>query len=139
MRVIVDTNVILDALTGRQPWNREAEEIFLLVAKGKEDYYITANTVTDIYYLVRKHLKNRELVIGVMSKLFQLFMILDTSAEDYINALHSEIMDYEDAVLAEVAKRNKTDYIITRNVKDYGSGSVKAISPEDFLKDERKL
>lgn len=135
MKVIVDTNVILDALTGRQPWNKEAEEIFLRAAKGKEEYYITANTVTDIYYLLRKHLKNRESVIGVMSKLFQLFMILDTNAEDCINALHSEMKDYEDAVLAEVAKRNKVDYIVTRNVKDYINSSVEAVISGYFLKE----
>ena len=137
MKVIVDTNVVLDALTGRQSLNKEAEEIFLLAAQCKGDYYITANVATDIYYLVRKHLKSREMVISVMNKLFQLFMIYNTNAEDCIDALHSEINDYEDAVLVEVAKRNKVDYIITRNVKDYINSSIEAILPEDFLKKMR--
>ncbi len=133
MKAIVDTNVILDALTGREPWNKEAEEIFLSAAQCKGDYYITANVVTDIYYLLKKHLKNRDMVVGTMGKLFQLFMIYDTSAEDCINALHSGVADYEDAVLAEVAKRNKVDYIITRNLKDYAKSSIESILPKDFL------
>ena len=133
MKAIVDTNVILDALTGREPWNKDAEELFLLAAQCRGEYYITANVVTDIYYLLRKHLKNREVVVGLMSKLFQLFMIYDTNAEDCMNALHSHINDFEDAVLSEVAKRNGVDYIITRNIKDYVNSSVKAILPKDFL------
>lgn len=133
MKVIVDTNVILDALAAREPWNKDAEEIFLSAAQCQGDYYITANVVTDIYYLLKKYLKNRDMVVSIMGKLFQLFMIYDTNAEDCINALHSDMADYEDAVLAEVAKRNKVDYIITRNVKDYANSSIKAIPPKDFL------
>lgn len=134
MKAIVDTNVILDALTGREPWNKEAEEIFLSAAQCRGEYYITANVVADIYYLLRKHLKNRDVVVGIMNKLFQLFMIYDTSAEDCINALHSPITDYEDAVLIEVAKRNKVDYIITRNVNDYANSTIESVLPKDFLK-----
>ena len=97
------------------------------------EYYITADVVTDSYDLLIKDLKNRDAVVNVMGERFQLFMIYDTNAEDCINALHSGVVDYEDAVLAEVAKRNKVDYIITRNEKDYVQSVVKSISPKEFL------
>ena len=58
MRILADTNVIIDALTSREPWNKSAEEIFLMAANHTIEMYITASSATDIYYLIRKHLHN---------------------------------------------------------------------------------
>ena len=55
MRILADTNVIIDALTSREPWNKSAEEIFLMAANHTIEMYITASSATDIYYLIRKH------------------------------------------------------------------------------------
>lgn len=134
MKVVIDTNVILDALLARTPWNRDAEEIFLSAAQGKGEFCITANTVTDIYDLVHTYLKDREQSLDTMNKLFQLFPIVNTAAEDCINALYSEVSNYEAAVLSEIAKRTEMDYIVTRNTKDFSQSCVKTVSPEEFLR-----
>lgn len=60
MRVIIDTNVVVDALTSRKPWNECAEKIFIIAANRIVDIYITASCATDIYYLVRKYLHSVE-------------------------------------------------------------------------------
>ena len=60
MKILVDTNVIIDALTSREPFKNEAEQIFMLTANRIEDMYITASSATDIYYLVRKYLHSTE-------------------------------------------------------------------------------
>ena len=62
MRILADTNVIIDALTSREPWNKSAEEIFIMAANHTIEMYITASSATDIYYLIRKHLHNTEAV-----------------------------------------------------------------------------
>ena len=62
-----------------------------------------------------------------------LFRLTDTYAEDCINALHSKMTDYEDAVMDETAVRTGMDYIVTRNIKDYKHSKVKATTPSDFL------
>ena len=69
MRILVDTNIIIDALTGREPFREAAEQVFLIAANRAEDMYITASSVTDIYYLVRKHLHSTEQSKDVMSSL----------------------------------------------------------------------
>ena len=56
MKILIDTNIIIDALTGREPFREAAEQIFLLAANQTADMYITASSATDIYYIVRKHL-----------------------------------------------------------------------------------
>ena len=133
MRILVDTNIIIDALTGREPFREAAEQVFLIAANRAEDMYITANSVTDIYYLVRKHLHSTEQSKDVMSKLCELFYILDVTSGDCMDALASEIKDYEDAVVACCAYRSQIDYIVTRNIKDYAASKVRAISPEKFV------
>lgn len=133
MRILVDTNIIIDALTGREPFREAAEQVFLIAANRTEDMYITASSVTDIYYLVRKHLHSTEQAKNVMSKLFELFYILDVTSSDCMDALASEIKDYEDAVVACCAYRSQMDYIVTRNIKDYAASKVRVILPGEFI------
>lgn len=134
MKILVDTNVIIDALTGREPFRETAEQIFMFAANMIEDMYITASSATDIYYLIRKHLHNTEQAKSTMSKLYQLFGILDVTAKDCQDALLSDMKDYEDAVISCCAKRNQIDYIVTRNIKDYEKSKVKTLLPDDFMK-----
>lgn len=134
MKILVDTNIIIDALTGREPFRESAEQIFMLAANQLQDTYITAGSATDIYYLIKKHLHNTEQSKNTMSKLYQLFGILDVTANDCQDALLSNMNDYEDAVVSCCAKRNQMDYIVTRNIKDYKQSKVKALLPDDFVK-----
>lgn len=133
MKVLIDTNVIIDALTSREPWNENAETIFIMAANHMMDMYITASSATDIYYLVRKYLHSADQAKQVMEKLYSLVGILTVSAAECIDALASSVSDYEDAVVERASVKANMDYIITRNVKDYQQGMVKAISPNDFI------
>lgn len=134
MKILVDTNIIIDALTSREPFRDDAEQIFMFAANRIEDMYITANSATDIYYLVRKHLHSTEQAKSVMSKLYELFYILDVTASDCKEALLTEMGDYEDAVISCCATRNQMDYIVTRNIKDYEKSKVRAILPNQLIK-----
>lgn len=132
MKVLIDTNVIVDALTSREPWKESAEKIFLMAANRIMDVYITASSATDIYYLVRKYLHNTEQARQVMGKLYSLVGILAVTGDDCVDALASAVSDYEDAVVERAAVKADMDYIITRNVKDYQEAMIKAILPDDF-------
>ena len=134
MKILVDTNIIIDALTGREPFREAAEQIFMLAANQIEDMYITASSATDIYYLTRRHLHNADQAKNTMSKLYELFYILDVTSNDCQEALSSKVKDYEDAVIASCASRNQMDYIVTRNIKDYKYSKVKALLPDELLK-----
>lgn len=134
MKILIDTNIVIDALTSREPWNEYAEKIFLMAANNIIDMYITASSATDIYYLIRKHLHSTEAARQIMGKLYSLVGILEVKSEDLIGALASPITDYEDAVLEQVAGRCDMEYIITRNQKDFETGHTRIYSPEDFIR-----
>lgn len=133
MKILIDTNVVIDALTSREPWSESAEKIFLMAANHTIDMYITASSATDIYYLVRKYLHSMEKAKQIMGKLYSLTGILEVTGTDCMEALASPVNDYEDAVVEKVASRKDMDYIVTRNIKDYQEGSTKAVFPDDFI------
>jgi predicted nucleic acid-binding protein len=136
MKVLIDTNVILDAVISRTPHHVSAEKLFLLAAEDKLNAAITASSVIDIYYLLHKHLHDADQAKQVLLKLFSLFEFLDVTGNDCEKALSMPMSDYEDALLATCAKRMKLDLIITRNLKDFAESPVKAIAPDDFLAGE---
>lgn len=133
MNVLIDTNVVLDAVTGRAPYNISAERLFLLAADDTIDACITASSVTDIYYLLHKYLHDSERSKEALAKLFGLFRILDVTGSDCRKALTISMSDYEDAVLAVCAKRNRVDVIVTRNEEDFGGSPVRVATPDEFL------
>jgi len=54
-KIFEDTNIIPDALIMRDPWAEAAQSLLLAVAEEKAEGYITASTMTDLYFLLRKH------------------------------------------------------------------------------------
>lgn len=134
MKVLIDTNIVIDALTGREPFRNAAEQIFVLAANRNADMYITASSATDIYYLIRKYLHSTQQAKDIMSKLYELFCVLDVTGEDCIGGLSSDVKDYEDAVVSACAQRNQMQYIVTRNIKNYVNSKIPAVLPEGFLK-----
>lgn len=134
MRVLVDTCVIIDALQSRVPFAEDAQRIFLYSANKRFEGYITAKSATDIYYLTHRLAHNDAETRKILSKLFTLFHLLDTTSLDCRKAISSEIADYEDAIMVETAIRSEMDCVVTRNVKDYVKSSVKVYKPSEFLK-----
>ena len=133
MRALIDTCVIVDALQSREPFCADAQKIFLAVANRWFDGCITAKSSADIYYLAHRTTHSDPETRKILSKLFALFDLLDTTAMDCRRALSSKMTDYEDAVMAETALRSGCNCIVTRNLKDYKNASIPSYSPSDFL------
>lgn len=133
MRVLIDTCVIIDALQARAPFAEAAQKIFIYSANQQFEGYITAKSVTDIYYLTHRLTHSDAETRKILSKLFTLFHVLDTASLDCRKAISSEISDYEDAIMVETAIRSGMDCIVTRNVKDYATSSVPVYEPSAFL------
>ncbi|MDR1193144.1 MAG: PIN domain-containing protein [Peptococcaceae bacterium] len=135
MKVLLDTNVILDFFLVREPRYENVKKIFELVYQEKIEAYTTSNSITDIYYIVAKRLGNGA-ARGVLSNLFNLLAIIAVNGDDCIFALDIPITDYEDALIATCAQRDDMDYVITHDVEflAVASSIVYVIAPSDFLK-----
>ena len=134
MRAMIDTCVVVDALQSREPFCADAQKIFLAVANRWFDGCITAKASADIYYLAHRTTHSDVETRKILTKLFALFDLLDTTAMDCRRAISSQMTEYEDAVMAETALRSGCDCIVTRNLKDYQNASIPSYSPSDFLR-----
>lgn len=139
MRAVIDTCVILDYLQCREPFFDDALNIAIGRANNEFEAYITASSLTDLYYIIHRHTHSSIETRRIISDLTVLFGLVDTYAEDCINALHSEMKDYEDSVMSETAYRIKADCIVTRNIKDYERSRVPAVLPSEFLMNTEKV
>lgn len=133
MRILIDTCIIIDALQNREPFNHSAQEIFLLAANRRIDAFITAKSVTDIYYLMHRMTHSDKDTRDVLNRLFKLFDLADTAGTDCKYALSSDVSDYEDAVMIETAVRTQMDFIVTRNTKDYSKSVVPVLTPDELI------
>ncbi len=131
MRVLIDTNVILDILQNRQPFFKDSYNA-LQLALNKCSVYISATTVTDVVYITRKAFNNSLDQKKALKVFFSQFRICAVKNKQLNQAFSSSISYFEDAVQAFCAKHYHVSYIITRNTKDYKLSPVKAIEPADF-------
>ena len=132
MKIALDTNIVLDTLARREPFFEQSQAVIRLVAEGRAEGGITANAITDIYYILRKHL-DKEALKAALRGLMELLEVMEVTGADCLAALELPMNDYEDAVLACCAENWAADYIITRNTKDFAHSPVKALAPKDFL------
>ncbi|MCQ2546376.1 MAG: PIN domain-containing protein [Clostridia bacterium] len=126
---MVDTNVMMDILENR---NEYFDDSYLVVRNAIENgdkimYPVSATT--DIAYILRKRNDVRE----KLTRLSCCLQLADVRAEDFFAAMRMNMNDFEDALLSAVAKRNRAEYIVTRNKKDFADSVVQAVTPKEFL------
>jgi predicted nucleic acid-binding protein len=134
VRALIDTNIIVDVIERREPFFGDSYAVIRLAAEGKLDAVTPAGSIADAYYIIRKSGKNAAEAKDAIAKLLQLVSTCDTAASDVTVALTLGVSDFEDAILAATAKREKAEFIITRNERDFSRSPVPALSPTDFLK-----
>lgn len=133
MKIVIDNNVILDVFQNREPFVQFSSKVLRLVETKQVKGYVTANSITDIHYVLSRSLKDREKVYDAIDTLLQFVDIIDVTAKDVRKAFRLGVIDFEDELISVCAERFKIDYIITRNTKDFTNSPVPAINPEDFF------
>ena len=130
--MLIDTNILLDVLLKRYPHFENSLKIWRLCEDKLADGYVSAISIPNIIYILRKEL-SPEMTAKVYGTLSFLFRITELNASDLAQAARMQWKDYEDAVQSATAERLRCDAIITRNVRDYQGSRVPALFPEAFL------
>lgn len=132
-RILIDTNVLLDYLLEREPFFEDAKKVILLCIDGKVKGCIAAHSISNMYFILRKdyNAKERREVLLNLCKIF------DVEGIDKVKLIsglvNEDFTDFEDCLQMECAKSYQADYIVTRNVSDYFTSEVRAITPKDYL------
>ena len=133
MKVCFDVNAIVYLYTSAP---QQAEVLFaydVALTRGFQTV-MAASSLADTHYVLRKCGLKGEALETAMDALFQMSDIFDCTGQDGMNAHHSDMADYEDALIAESALRNGVDVILTYNVKDFENSPVAAQLPADFIR-----
>ena len=133
MKVLIDTNVVIDALTDREPWAQAAQELLRMAAMGTVRCCVTASQVTDIFYLLGRGGLGAAAAKAALKKLAGVLTVVGVAPADVDDALASPMPDFEDALLACCAKRQKATYVVTRDAKGFQQSPVPALTPQALL------
>lgn len=123
LRILVDTNVFLDYLLCREPFEQDARKIVACIA---------AHSISNMFFILRKEFSAEERR-SILTSLCQLFEVEGIDKDKIIEALSNEkFSDFEDCLQMECALAFKADYIVSRNVNDFKESKVPCLTPDKF-------
>ncbi len=133
MRVLIDTNVVLDYLLEREPFLQDAETLFQAIGSEQVVGYVTATTLTDIFYIARRQTQSVERAKQVVSITLAVMEICPVDRAVLEVALTSGLRDFEDAVQVACAIAQSLDAIVTRDTQDFSNATVPVLSASQLL------
>ncbi len=132
MKILLDTNVVLDLLLDREPWSKAAAKLFSRIESGALEGYLGATTVTTIYYLATK-------AVGAGAARQEIRRLLALCAVAPVNrpvleaTLELDFVDFEDSVLHEAARQVAAEAIVTRDPRGFKKADLSVLTPDECL------
>ena len=134
MKILLDTDVILDFFFDRKPYAEDAAKLLSLAELNQIEVYVTPVIISNVYYLLRKTASHVQ-VVSQLKLLMSIINILLINKEIILLAMNFSFKDFEDALQNYSAEFDKNiDVIITRNVKDFKESILSVQTPDEFLK-----
>lgn len=132
LRVLFDTNVLLDIVLAREPWAADAAALLDAAARGEVEGFVAAHAVTTIHYLVERA-QGRTTALTAVADLLTVLRVAELAGGDFQRALAMGLRDYEDAVQAAACLRVGARFLVTRNARDFREAPVTTRSPGEVL------
>ncbi|KAF2509837.1 type II toxin-antitoxin system VapC family toxin [Flavobacterium foetidum] len=137
MKLYLDTNVILDLILNRAPFFDDIARIVTLYEMGKCELFTSSVSIVNCNYILGKNIDSKQ-VIDNLKILRSFCSVLTVSELEIDQSLNSDFKDFEDAVQYYACLKNDCNFIITRDIKDFKSSPIPAISPAEFLASIKK-
>lgn len=132
MKVLIDTNVLIDFMAKRQPYYHEAEKILLMCSEGELDGFVAAHSITNAFYILWKYSPTE--IRQILTEMCNILTVVGIDKERLIKSLSNlKFDDIEDCLQSVCANECNADYIITRNINDFEFSYIKPITPTEFL------
>jgi predicted nucleic acid-binding protein len=132
MKILIDTNIVLDLLLEREPFVENAIALFERIEQGDLEGAIAATTVTNIFYIIRKT-EGREVAITAINRLLIGLRFCAVDKQTVETALNLGLKDFEDSIQLACATLNQLDGIVTRDRKDFIGSNLPIYSPTELL------
>lgn len=134
MVILIDTNIIIDALADREPYATDAKQIMKKCATREITGVLAAHSIPNLFYILRKEFSQEERRY-LLKNLCKIFQVSELNEKRIIAALENEMFsDFEDGLQEECAVAFMADYLVTRNPSDFKHSRIKVILPNEFLR-----
>ncbi len=130
-KLLVDTNVVVDLLTRREDFYREAQDLFTLSDEGKVKLLVSSLTFVNTHYLLNRY-KNKDEARKILIKFKVLVEVAKLDDKIIELALASDFSDFEDAIQYYTAVENGVDVIITRNLRDFKTSKLPVLTAKEY-------
>lgn len=132
-KIFVDSDVVIDFFTDREPHVNPASELFELNELGLLKIYLSAVSINNIYYIIRRFLGHKK-SLEVIESLTDMAEIIGTTKNEILQALKNDFSDFEDSIqYSSALSIPDLDAIVTRNIKDYKNAKIAVMTPLNFL------
>jgi predicted nucleic acid-binding protein len=132
MKILLDANIALDVLLERQPFYVSGIKV-LSLSRGGIELFLSASTVTDIYYIIRKQLKDKAAALTLLKNLLASVEIAAVTNNEIHRAIDLNWSDLEDAVQYAAGETIAVDYLVTRNISDFTVIGFPVVTPDELL------
>lgn len=134
MKILLDTNIIIDNALEREPFWDASEQVLSLIEQGTIAGYISASTVSDLYYIIRKA-RDRDWTLTYLNQLVTFCQIATVNQAVISMAFTSNFKDFEDSIQYSTALVNQLDAIITRNPQDFPIVTPRILTPDQLIEE----
>lgn len=132
MKVLLDTDVILDVLTDREPFVADSARVMAFVEREVVQGLVAAHTLTTLFYLLNRELGLKRTKRALMD-LLRLVVVVPVDHDRLLQAMAMNRPDFEDAVQAACAAKAGVDCLVTRNADDFEGSEVDVLQPAELL------
>ena len=132
MKLMIDTNIILDLLFKRNDFSN-ISTLFRSLDESGDEACISASSVTDLFYIIRKLTHDTQKTYELLEYVLEIVSILPVTPTDIVCAFQNKWKDFEDCVLYTVAQKNNISAIISNNKKDFEDSTIQIYTAKDYL------
>ena len=131
MKMLIDTNVLMDVLVGQEPFLQRSRYVVELCKDKIIQGYLAAHTITNLFYMLRKYYPSDE-CHDILLNVFDIFSVVAVDEEKMKTALRNKsFKDFEDCLQVECGKTAKVDYVVTRDMKDFTNSDIPCLTPDE--------
>ncbi|MEG3848939.1 PIN domain-containing protein [Microcoleus sp. herbarium19] len=134
MKVLIDTNIIVDVALDREPFFAESDRILTFVEEAQIQGYISASTFSDLYYIIRRD-RGRDWTLDFLRQLATFCQVATVDNSVISMALTCNFKDFEDAIQYSTAAINRVDAIVTRNPRDFPVTTPRIVTPNQLIQE----
>lgn len=131
MKMLIDTNVLMDVLVGQEPFLQRSRYVVKLCKDNVIQGCLAAHTITNLFYMLRKYYPSDE-CHDILLDMFDIFSVVAVDEEKLKTALRNKkFKDFEDCLQVECGRAANVEYIVTRDMKDFVSSNIPCLTPDD--------